>query len=84
MDESPSNMIINEIASEDDAPIDVHPAKMTNDTNTHIVTRGGRSIKSTQKFQEIEWKIVKGRGKHLWRGHCNCNFYDFCSVFIFS
>ncbi|KAL0785427.1 hypothetical protein Bca101_001673 [Brassica carinata] len=39
------------------------------ESTTHLNTiRGGRSIKPTKKVQEMGWTLVKGRGKHIWRG----------------
>ncbi|KAF2581071.1 hypothetical protein F2Q70_00006990 [Brassica cretica] len=74
MESTPSNMITTEIASEDDASIDSQPAINTTidppdrESNTHMFTRGGRSIKPTQKVQEMGWTKVNGRGKHVSRG----------------
>ncbi|KAF2541850.1 hypothetical protein F2Q68_00031568 [Brassica cretica] len=35
------------------------------------MSRGGRPIKPLQKFQDMEWKTVRGRGKRSRRGRGN-------------
>ena len=80
MENTPYNMIITKFVSEDDASIDSHPAINTTiniqdcELNmTHMFKRGGRSIKPTQKVQEMEWTKVNGRWKHVSRGRGNRN-----------
>lgn len=59
MEETQSNTIITETDLEDDDLIDHHPAINTIidpqdcEPNSHMTLRGGRSIKPTQKVQEM-------------------------------
>ncbi|KAF2547773.1 hypothetical protein F2Q70_00021221 [Brassica cretica] len=41
------------------------------ETSSYNLTRGGRPIKPTQKFQDMEWTNVSGRGKKGRRGRGN-------------
>lgn len=41
---------------------------MSDATANLTMSRGGRLIKPLQKFQDMEWKTVRGRGKQGRRG----------------
>uniref|UniRef100_M4CQT3 Uncharacterized protein n=1 Tax=Brassica campestris TaxID=3711 RepID=M4CQT3_BRACM len=43
------------------------------ESSGYNLTRGGREIKPTQKFQDMEWTNVSGRGKRGRRGRGNHN-----------
>lgn len=47
------------------------------ESSGYNLTRGRREIKPKQKFQDVEWMNISGRGK---RG---CNQHPLVSVFLF-
>ncbi|CAF2060277.1 unnamed protein product [Brassica oleracea var. botrytis] len=46
---------------------------MVGDSSSYTITRGGRTIKPTQKVQDMRWTRASGRGKKGHRGRGNQN-----------
>ncbi|KAF3539248.1 hypothetical protein F2Q69_00024803 [Brassica cretica] len=83
MDDVPSEIIMNEgsILSENNLlkklPLSTEPIQEVSNMDFHIteqmdefrsMTRGGRLIKPTQRYQDMGWVTIRGRGKRGRRG----------------